>query len=189
LLLFFVGIGLGFLLIEISLMQRLILFLGHPTYGLAVVLFALLLSGGLGAYVSQWVAARRLYRPASTILLLLLALLYLFGALSHHVTQACEASTTPVRILVAGGLVFLLGLPMGTAFPLGIRMAQRRNRDLTPWLWGINGATSVCASVLAAAISLTFGIATAYWCGAAAYGLALLATLCLALTDRRRPTG
>lgn len=184
--LFFIGIGLGFLLVEISLMQQLILFLGHPTYGLAVVLFAMLLSGGLGAWLSQQVAANRLYRPASSIMILLLVLLYLFGTLAPHATQAFEASTTPVRILVAGGLVFLLGVPMGTAFPLGIRMAQRRSRDLTPWLWGINGATSVCASVLAIAIALTFGIAAAYWCGTAAYGLALLATLLLALMDRRR---
>ena len=84
-----------------------------------------------------------------------------------------------MRILIATVLVSLLGLPMGTAFPLGMRMARDRAAELTPWLWGINGATSVCASVLAAAISLTLGFARAYWTGCAGSVLALLATLWL----------
>ncbi|MHC4077143.1 MAG: spermidine synthase family protein [Planctomycetota bacterium] len=183
--LFFAGIGLGFLLIEISLMQRLILFLGHPTYGLAVVLFALLLSGGLGSYLTQRVPPTLVEESTRRLLLTLLGLLLVLGLVTSGIAHACAASSTPVRILVAVVLVFLVGLPMGTAFPLGMRMARVRAADLTPWLWGINGATSVCASVLATAISLTFGIAAAHWTGWVGYGLALLATVWL----QRRGSG
>ena len=61
------------------------------------------------------------------------------------------------------------GLPMGMAFPLGMRMAASRTPALAPWLWGINGATSVCASVIAVAIALHWGIAAAFWTGVACY--------------------
>jgi hypothetical protein len=61
---------------------------------------------------------------------------------------------------------------MGTAFPLGMRIASAKAPALTPWLWGVNGATSVCASVLAVVIALSWGIAVAFWTGVACYVVA-----------------
>jgi lipid-binding SYLF domain-containing protein len=63
---------------------------------------------------------------------------------------------------------------MGTAFPLGMKLAARRADALTPWLWGVNGALSVVASVLAVAVALSWSISAAFWAGFAAYGAALV---------------
>jgi predicted membrane-bound spermidine synthase len=164
---FFAGIGLGFMLVEISQMQRLIIFLGHPTYSLSVVLFALLVSSGIGSYVTDKVRSRGGILP-----FLLLGVLGLFGAVSGSAIGASQTLPTPVRILVAGGMLFPLGLLMGTLFPLGMRLASARSPALTPWLWGVNGATSVCASVLAVVIALSWSISTAFWTGVACYAMA-----------------
>src|SRR2546422_11507014 len=103
------------------------------------------------------------------------SVLVAFGWLTPHAIRMYEASTTVIRILVAAVTLFPLGLFMGMAFPFGMRLASKRSPALTPWLWGINGATSVCASVLAVVIALSWGIAASFWTGAACYGLALAA--------------
>jgi hypothetical protein len=172
---FFAGIGLGFMLVEISQMQRLIVFLGHPTYGLSVVLFAMLASSGLGSLVIGRFIGRgsRLAMP----LLALLVTLAVFGTATPPVIRAFAAATTPTRIAVAIALLFPIGLLMGMAFPLGMRAATGRAPALTPWLWGINGATSVCASVVAVAIALHWGIAASFWTGVACYVMATVSLM------------
>ena len=181
LLVFFAGIGMGFMLVEVSQMQRLIVLLGHPTYGLSVVLLALLLSAGVGSYSTRWAP-----RAAPLRLLGLLGVLVAFGMLTPSIIQQFRASVTPVRIAAAVGVLLPLGLFMGMAFPMGMKLASARSPALTPWLWGVNGATSVCASVLAVVIALGFGISRAFWAGAACYALAAAAFL---WASRRRAAG
>jgi hypothetical protein len=94
-------------------------------------------------------------------------------------TRAFEAATTPTRIAVAIGLLFPIGFLMGMAFPLGMRAAASRAPALGPWLWGINGATSVCASVVAVTIALHWGIAASFWTGVACYVAAMVALAAL----------
>ncbi|PYT13817.1 MAG: hypothetical protein DMF51_09955, partial [Acidobacteria bacterium] len=175
--LFFAGIGFGFILVEISQMQRLMIFLGHPAYGLSVVLFALLLSGGAGSLSTRapagGAAAGSRRRAAVTRLTCLVAALILFGGLTPRVIQGFAASPTPARILVAVTLLLPIGFFMGMAFPLGIGAAGTRCAGMTPWLWGVNGATSVCGSVMAIAMALSWGIAAAFWTGVGCYVLAL----------------
>jgi hypothetical protein len=168
---YFAGIGLGFMLVEISQMQRLVVFLGHPTYGLSVVLFTLLLSSGLGSWSTSRIGGSDL--TASMVLVGLLVLLVAFGFATPSLLQTFAASATAVRIAIAVAMLFPLGLVMGTAFPIGMRAAAARAPALAPWLWGINGATSVCASVLAVAVALTAGISASYWTGAACYTMAV----------------
>jgi len=172
---FFGAIGLGFMLVEISQMQRLIVFLGHPTYGLSVVLFSLLLSSSLGSYLTQRTSDHHFSGSGRARLLLLLAALAVFGLLTPRVILAFRGSMTMVRILAATGVLCGLGLFMGMPFPLGMKAAASKSPALTPWLWGINGATSVCASVLAVAIALTSGISASFWTGFACYAVALAA--------------
>ncbi len=172
---FFASIGLGFMLVEISQMQRLIVFLGHPTYGLSVVLFALLSSSGLGSYSTQKMSSPVNRAPAVARLLLLIGVLAIFGMLTPHAISAFRGTTTWLRILVAVVVLFPLGLFMGMAFPIGMRTASAKVAPLTPWFWGINGATSVCASVLAVAIALSSSISTSFWIGVACYAVAVIA--------------
>jgi hypothetical protein len=162
---FFIAIGLGFMLIETSQMQRLIIALGHPTYGLSVVLFALLLSSGLGSYFTSAVTGADAGRAGRTRLVALLVVLALSGAATPAIVRWIEPMTTPIRIGAAVVLLFPAGLMMGMAFPLGMKLAAGRARDLTAWLWGLNGAASVMASVLSVCIALTWSISTAFWAG------------------------
>lgn len=180
---FFAGIGLGFMLVEISQMQRLIVFLGHPTYGLSVVLFAMLASSGLGS-----LAAGRLEGGGARAVLpvaALVATLAIFGTATPLAVRAFEAATTATRIAMAVGLLFPIGFLMGMAFPLGMRAATLRAPALAPWLWGVNGATSVCASVAAVAIALNWGITASFWTGVACYAVAAVALARVSLAPRR----
>jgi hypothetical protein len=180
---FFAAIGLGFMFVEISQMQRLIVFLGHPTYGLSVVLFSLLLSAGAGSALAPDASRPGGGRAALTRIALLLGVLGLFGALTPAVTEAFRAQPTPARIALATVLLLPLGGFMGMAFPMGMSLASARAPTLTPWLWGVNGATSVCASVLAVAIAMGAGISASFWTGVGCYALAGLA-LAAALRHR-----
>jgi hypothetical protein len=175
LLLFFGAIGVGFMLVETSQMQRLIIALGHPTYALSVVLFALLLSSGLGSYLTSAVGADGIGRAGAIRLAALVAVLLLIGAVTPTVVRATMAASTPVRIAAAVGLLFPGGLMMGMAFPLGMKLAASRAAVLTPWLWGVNGAASVLASVLSVCIALSWSISAAFYAGCLAYVVAVLA--------------
>lgn len=177
---FFVSIGLAFMLVEISQMQRLVVFLGHPTYGLTVVLFSLLISSGVGSMLTDRIAGAD--KPRAMIVFgALVLVLAAFGWLTPVVADACQSMSTAARILVSVGMIFPIGILMGTAFPMGMKLAAGRASGLMPWLWGMNGATSVLASVLAVVIALTWSISTAFWTG---LGFYVVATLSYAATRR-----
>lgn len=173
LLIFFASIGLGFMFIEISQMQRLIIFLGHPIYSLSVVLFTLLLSSGLGSMLTHLIQEKDFKKWSYLCLITLLLILILFAFFTPITIQSFDQAQILQRIFVSIALLFPLGIFLGMAFPLGLRLASINYSHLTTWLWGINGATSVCASVLAVAIALTFGITITYWCGCLCYLLAV----------------
>jgi hypothetical protein len=169
---FFAAIGFGFMLVEISQMQRLNVFLGHPNYGLSVVLFILLLASSIGSFLTRKVDPVRGVSPLWPGALL--PVLALFGAATPLVIRHFQAAATPLRIAVAGGLLFPIGLFMGMPFPLGMKLASARSAALTPWLWGINGAASVFASVAAMVISLGFSITASFWTGFGCYAVAFV---------------
>ena len=160
------------MLVETSQMQRLIVVLGHPTYGLTVVLFSLLLSSGIGSALTSRIAPAAVGPAGMVRLASLLGLLVVFGIITPLLTHRIEGAATPVRIAVSAALLAVPGVFMGMAFPLGLGLARNRPA-LTPWLWGVNGATSVCASVLAVAIALSTTISTAFWVGCVCYLVAL----------------
>jgi len=163
---YFSAIGMGFMLIEISQMQRLMVFLGHPVYGLSVVLFTILLFGGIGSATVGANTARS--RAVAVRVAGLLTTLVVAGLLTPLVTVWARSLSTDMRILVS---VLLLAPPafcMGMMFPLGLG-AWRRHHDLLPFFWSTNGITSMLASVLGMALSIQFGIAMTYALGACFY--------------------
>jgi len=169
---FFAAIGFGFMLVEISQVQRLAIFLGHPVYSLSVVLFSLLLASGAGSLSTKNVSGEP--RRARLRMALLLASLIVFGALTPSAIRHDAAASTPIRIAISVAILAPLGFFMGMAFPIGMARALREKPALAPWLWGINGAASVCASVLAVVIALGAGISMAFWVGVACYLIALV---------------
>jgi hypothetical protein len=169
--LYFCGIGLGFLLVEISQLMRLSTFLGHPTYALTVVLFTVLVFSGIGSMLVEKVTdldrPRTLLRP----LVGLLGLAVVFGLLTPTIVASQAGATTPVRIAVSVAILAPLALLMGMPLAIGMRAASREGAP-TAFLWGINGATSVVSSVFAMVFALFFGIAFTFFTGVLAYGLA-----------------
>jgi len=177
---YFLGIGLAFLLIEIAQLQRLSMFLGHPTYGLSVSLFSVLVFSGIGSMLTDRLVRSDNPRVLLPPLAVLLVVVVAAGFATPAVLESFEGSTTPVRILTAVLLLAPLALAMGMPFSLGMRAASRVENAPTAFLWGINGAASVCASVLSVVTALFFGISTAFWFGTAMYGLAALSMVVLA---------
>lgn len=166
---YFSAIGMGFMLIEISQMQRLMVFLGHPVYGLSVVLFTILLFSGIG---SATVGADTSSRSRVTVFRIaaLLTTLVVAGLLTPLVTTWARSLSTDMRILVS---VLLLAPPafcMGMMFPLGLGV-WRRHHELLPFFWSTNGITSMFASVLGVALSIQFGIAKTYALGVCSYAV------------------
>ncbi len=175
--LYFAGIGLGFILVEIGQMQRLTLFLGHPVYSLVVVLFSLLLATGIGSALAGRLVlrsedgGRRAMLAVGAILAVTL-----FAALGLPLLlRFFHGVSLPPRILFSVAVLFAMGVPMGMAFPVGLKYADREVRSATPWLWAINGGLSVIGSVLAMILSIAFGITATCLVGALCYALPLLA--------------
>ena len=177
---YFLGIGLAFLLIEIAQLQRLSMFLGHPTYGLSVSLFSVLVFSGIGSMLTDRLVRndnpKALLWPFAALLVVVIAA----GFATVPILENFEGSTTPMRILVAVALLAPIALVMGMPFSLGMRAANRVPHAPTAFLWGINGAASVCASVLSVVVALFFGIASAFWFGATMYALAAVSMVVLA---------
>jgi hypothetical protein len=165
---FFSAIGMGFMLIEISQMQRLMVFLGEPVYGLGVVLFTILLFSGLG---SATVGAHGLRSNTVIVrVIALLAALAVTGMLTLSATSWGQSEATDMRILLS---VLLLAPPaffMGMMFPLGLSIWHRHS-ELLPYFWCANGIASMLASVLGVVLSMQFGIANTYAIGVCFYAL------------------
>lgn len=164
-------IGLAFLLVEIPIIQRFILFLGHPAYALTAVLFSLLLFSSVGSRVAHRVPQR----PALALLVVfVIALPWLlpgFFALSLGLSLWLRLVATVVALAPLG---FLMGMP----FPLGIRWLEGQAPELISWAWGVNGAASVVSSALAALLAISFGFSGVLVAGATCYsGAWLMAVL------------
>lgn len=173
-LLFFGGIGFGFMLIELALIQRYILLLGHPTYAVSVVLFSLLLFSGCGSYLTNRIKNTGLNWSTSMALVLVLIGAILSALAVPIIVGWVMAWPWIGRLCVAVGLIAPLALFMGMIFPLGVRrLAAIGKQDLMPWMWGINGVCGVTASVAGMLLAMTINYTAVILAGAAAYGVTL----------------
>jgi hypothetical protein len=174
-LLFFGGLGLGYILIEVPLIQRMLLLVGNPTLAMVVVLVALLLSGGLGSLLSShWDAESLWQRVAlSAVLISLLSAGLAYG--QPLLIAELRLMSLPVRILLCGLILVPLGMLMGIPFANGLRMAGKRSEVTMPFLWGWNAVTSVAGSALAASIAIWISFGASMFVGAACYLVVALA--------------
>jgi spermidine synthase len=173
-LLYFCGLGLGFMLVEIPVLQRFGLYLGHPTYALTTILATLLTATGLGSALAGTLSGKSAVLGARVGLVLLIAGIAALTWLVPDLLQNTLAEPLEVRILWTVSLLGPLGILMGFPFPLGIRALEPRRPALVPWAWGMNGATSVLASVLAVALGMYAGFTVALLAGAAAYAVCVI---------------
>ena len=184
-LLYFVAVGLGYILVEMAFIQRFVLFLGHPTYALTVVIFLLMLSSGAGSLFSRrWLPRTELaWMPLLLVIIALLANVFLLS----RGLAAWVGFGFGYRLAICGTLLIPLGFVMGMPFPTGLRALATAAIPALPnlednaveWAWAMNAAASVLGSVLAMMIAMQFGLTVTLACGLVAYvlALALLPTL------------
>ncbi len=178
-LVYFAGLGLGFIMIEIALLQRFTLFLGQPVYTFAVVLGGLLVCTGLGSLAARGLAGRRGRGIAAIVAAILIALLGTALA-TPPVFSAALGLALPGRIAVAVLMLAPLGLLLGMPFPTGLRLVADEAPALIPWAWGVNGFFTVIGSVGAMMLGMTFGFRSVLAVAAGCY----LASLAAVLTRR-----
>ncbi len=169
-LLYFACLGFGFMFVEVSLIQKMILPMENPSYAVVTVLISLLIGSGAGSLLSTRFQLLRnpLILLATALLIVAYSLLIpLFSdfMVAYHVIQ--KASMVFIFLLP-------LGLPMGVPFPMGITRLGEKTPELIPWAWAVNGSTSVLAPILTIMLAMVAGFQAVLWVGAAAYLLAAL---------------
>ncbi len=181
---YFAAIGFAYMLIQIALLQRFAVYLGHPTYTLAIVLFSMLLFTGLGSLLSERVTVgpRGWFRavPVAAAVALIVTAVTLPGVIARTITLGL-----PARTAVVLGFAAPLSMLLGMCFPFGVRLVRDRPA-VVAWAWGVNGAFGVLASILAVGLSIWVGIDANFW---VAGGVYLALGLPLALLARAAPTG
>jgi len=166
-LLYFALLGIGYLWMEIPLMQRFILLLGQPTYAFSVVLFALLLASGVGSALSRVVDGR-------TALFALVVVAGLTVSLVPWLFDHALGLPLAARFVIAALSVFPVGLLMGIPFPKGIVTVGRRAPQLIPWVWAVNGCASVVSSILSSMLSVSLGFSIVLLLAGVAYAAAFI---------------
>jgi spermidine synthase len=186
-LLYFVAVGLGYILVEIAFIQRFVLFLGHPTYALTVVIFLLMLSSGAGSLASRrWLPRTDMaWMPLVLVIIALVVDIFVLP----RILSAWVGLGFGLRLAISGLLLIPLGFLMGMPFPSGLRALAAKSGfgvssgfndecnaegNAVEWAWAMNAAASVLGSVLAMVIAIQFGLTATLACGTGAYVLALL---------------
>jgi hypothetical protein len=174
---YFAALGLGYIMVEIALLQRFLLFLGQPIYTYAVILAGLLIFTGAGS----WAAGRmKESRSLSGPLAVALIVVVMTALLTPPVFQFFLGYPLAARIVVSMVLVAPLGFALGMPVPLGLRLANAQSTSLAAWAWGINGFFTVVGTVLALILGMMFGFRIVLLLAALCYAEALLVAVWLA---------
>jgi len=171
-LLYFLAIGAGYILIEVALIQKFVLFLGHPTYALTVVIFSMLVSSGLGSFLSRKLMNDRNGRLIAA-LATAAALVGVLAASLQPILSAGVGLPLPVKIVATIAMIAPAGFVMGIPFPTGLRLLQQRHAPSVRWAWSLNAAASVLGSVGALVLALYLGLVETMLIGGGLYLLAL----------------
>jgi len=168
--LYFTLIGLGFMFVEIGIIQRVSLFLGHPVYGMAIGLFGIIVSTGIGSLISEALrldSTPKLLGWSGVLSLFVILLTVWFPML----VQAFEGEALFARVLVSLTAMVPSGILMGLGFPTGMRLVNAIDSRPTPWFWAVNGSASVLAASVAVGTSIAFSINMSLLIGAICYVL------------------
>lgn len=168
---FFVCIGAGYILVQVSAIQRFVLLLGHPTYSLTVIVFSMLVFSGLGSFFSARLIANQLHRLRGALVLAAVEIA-LLAALVGPLTTIAVGWAAPWKILLT---VFAVGIPaftMGIPFPMGLKLLERLHAPSVRWAWALNAAASVLGSVTAILLAITLGLRETMLAGCVCYALA-----------------
>ncbi len=167
---YFAFIGAGFMFIEISFIQKMILPLENPSYASAVVLSSILISSGIGALLSQ----RMKIMKNIKIILLLSFIILLYSLFLPLLMDVVSPYTLKIKIIAVFFMIMPAGVFMGVPFPMGLSIISNRNAELIPWAWAVNGCFSVLAPLLAVMLALYAGFKIVLLTGVLMYIAAFL---------------
>ena len=161
----FACLGIGFMFVEIVLIQKMILPLEHPSYAVATVLTSLLLGSGTGSLLSYWVHHFR----SRWVVAAIVGLIVLTSIVLPTFSEEISTVSLPLRVFFVWTMLFVLGLPMGIPFPLALKTLGESYGRLIPWAWAVNGCFSVLAPLLAIMLAMALGFQMVLWAGAGVY--------------------
>ncbi len=166
---YFVFIGVGYILIQVALIQKFVLFLGHPTYALTVIVFSMLISSGLGSFFSRSFIAGASDPRLQWILFAVVAVITLLAFAVAPITEAGVGLPLPVKMLIAVCLIAPAGFLMGIPFPTGLTRLEERYPQAVRWAWSLNAAASVMGSGTAILLAIYIGLRATLLVGGALY--------------------
>jgi hypothetical protein len=172
-LMYFSGLGAGYMLVEIVLIHCFVLYLGHPVYSAAAVICAMLIFSGTGSYASFRLPVHDAipYGVAGLIALMLVLYMFLLPPTLQYTITFSMYWKIPFTMMLLALPSFVMGLP----FPLGLQLLARRSKADVPWAWGINGCLSVLSTAVATIIAVEAGFTAVFLLAATAYVTAALA--------------
>ncbi|HXH17475.1 MAG TPA: hypothetical protein VNJ07_00200 [Chitinophagales bacterium] len=179
---YFGGIGMGYMFVEMVLIQRLTLYFGNPVYAAAASISAMLVFSGIGSYLSGRIAMHRSRMLMIFTVIILLLAVYAFSLTS--ILQTTIALPLAVKVLLISGLLAPLAVCMGVPFPAGLSLLAKRSESQVPWAWGINGCLSVVSTALATIVAVEWGFVWVMLVAAAGYGMPLLTVINSGKSDR-----
>ncbi len=174
-LLFFLSTGAGYILIQVALIQRFVLFLGHPTYALTVIIFSMLVASGGGSYFSRRLVGGS-ERRLSGALILVGTSIALLSVCVKPVTEAGVGWPPWLKVLITVLMIAPSAFFMGMPFPTGLGMLEARHRPSVKWAWALNSAASVLGSVGAVFLAIYLGLQETLLAGGCLYMIALAGT-------------
>jgi spermidine synthase len=181
-LLFFLCIGIGYILIQVALIQKFVLFLGHPTKALTVIIFSMLISSGAGSY-----ASKRLIRAQSSrligALVIVAAGVFLLAVVVTPVVASGVALPLAAKEMISVLLIGPVGFVMGMPFPTGLSLLERVMPASVRWAWAINAASSVMGSAAGIFLAIYIGLSGTLLLGGCCY---LAACVSVAVSPLRR---
>ena len=173
-LLYFFSIGVGYILIQVALIQKFVLFLGHPTYALTVIIFAMLVSSGTGSYFSS-----RILRQSDERLMYALGAIAVFISMlafaAAPITTSLVGLPLPVKMALTAALIAPAAFLMGMPFPSGLARLEKLHKPAVRWAWSLNAAASVLGSAGAIFLAIFFGLRNTLLIGGLMYLCALAA--------------
>jgi hypothetical protein len=169
---YFGALGAGFMLLEVALLQRFVLLLGHPVYSLTVTLFSLLLGTGLGSLLSRRIPAERV-RPLTVRALVAVVIATALAALLvAPIVDFAIPWPLAARMALAAAILVPFGVLLGFGLPGGMRLINAVRPEIVAWAWGMNGALSVVGATLAIFIAMNWGFTVTFLTAALVYLLA-----------------
>lgn len=173
-LVYFTGIGVGFIFLEIAMIQKLTLLLGQPLYSIVVTLFSLLIFTGVGSFVSgAWLQGGVGRARAIPIGIAIVTVAIVLAG--DRIVDAAIAAPLATRALVAAAMIAPLALLLGMPFAHGVGLLQKASPHFVPWAWAVNGSATVVGSVATVIVSMNFGFSAVLLAAVGIYAVAFWA--------------